>query len=113
VTTFGHPVAWRRVGAPRHYTGSLELDAEALVLTGSEPSTGLGATIRIPRAAVRGMRFAVRDEEEIVGVRGLVLELADDVPILLRQLGLESPDEQELAVALSSALDLAPPQLHR
>ena len=112
MTAFAHAIAWRRLGAPRHYAGGLELDAEALVLKGTEPSTGLGATIRIPRAAVRRLRLAVRDEEEIVGVRGLVLELADDVPILLRQVGLESPDDQELATALARALDLAPPQLH-
>ena len=98
MTAFEHAIAWRRLGAPRHYAGGLEIDAEALVLTGSEPSTGLGATIRIPRAAVRGLRVAV-------------LELTDEVPILLRQLGLESPDEQELALALAGALDVEPPQL--
>jgi hypothetical protein len=111
VTRFEHAIAWRRFGAPRHYAGGLDLGDGVVVLNGREPSTGVEVSLRIPRHAVRALRLAMQSTEEVVGERGLVMELADEVPILLRPLGLGDLHEEDLAAALADALDLPAPGL--
>jgi hypothetical protein len=107
---FPHPVAWRRYGARCHYAGGLDIDDGHIVLTGREPSTGVEVSLRIPDYAVRELRAARTDDEEVVGVRGYVLELADAVPLLLRPVGVGPLHEQELAVTLAAALHRAVPR---
>jgi hypothetical protein len=111
MTRYPFPIAWRRSGAPRHYAGTLDVEAGELLLDGKEPSTGVRTTLRIPSHAVQALRVARRDDEAIAGVKGYVLELADDVPLFVRALGVESLHDAELGDALAEALDLPPPQL--
>ena len=110
MTRFPHALAWRRHGAPCHYSGGLQLDENALVLTGREPSTGLEVSLRIPDYAVRRLRWAHSDDESVVGVPGYVLELADAVPLFIRAVGVGRLHEEELGVALSEALHLPLPE---
>jgi hypothetical protein len=110
MTRFPHLLAWRRNGAPCHYSGGLEIDDGALVLTGREPSTGVEASLRIPDYAVRQLRWARSDDESVVGVPGYVLELADAVPLFIRAVGVGRLHEEELGAVLSQALHLPLPQ---
>jgi hypothetical protein len=102
--SFHYPVAWRRLGARCHYAGTLDAEDGRLMLRGREPSTGLEVTLGIPEYAVRSVRTARSDEEEVVGVRGLVLDLADAIPLLLRPLGVGPLHDDELARVLATAL---------
>jgi hypothetical protein len=107
MTAFPHPIAWRRLGAPCHYVGTLEVESGALVLNGREPSTGVEARLRVPDYAVRTLRSGRSDAEDIVGVRGYVLELADAIPLLVRASGVGPLYDEELARTLSNALHRA------
>jgi hypothetical protein len=104
VTRFPHPIAWRRLGARVHYAGTLTIEDGLLILAGRESSTGVEASLRIPSYAVRSVRVAAHQEEEVVGVLGFVLELADAVPILIRPVGVGPLHEEELAHVLANAL---------
>jgi hypothetical protein len=104
MTQFPYPIAWRRLNAPCHYAGLLQVERGALVLTGREPSTGVEVCLRVPDYAVRALRTADGEDEAVVGVPGYVLEMADAVPLLVRAAGVGPLREEELARTLAGAL---------
>jgi hypothetical protein len=83
-------VAWRREHAPQHYIGYVTVTEESVRLAGREHSTGIEVALSIPYYAIRTVRVARDDGEEVVGERAVVLELREDSPIYVRPLQSEA-----------------------
>jgi hypothetical protein len=79
-------VAWRRQHAPQHYVGYVTVTEQSVRLAGREHSTGIEVSMCIPYDAIRKIRVARDDAEEVVGERAVVLELREDSPIFVRPL---------------------------
>ena len=80
-------VLWRRRHASRHYVGYVVVSDDSIRLAGDESDTGIHAVLSIPNTAIGETRISRDALEEVVGEPAVVLELADDDPILLRPLG--------------------------
>ena len=102
-------VAWRRRHAHQHYAGYLTLTDEAIRLSGRESATGIDVALSIPHRAVDRIRIGTEPDDCLVGEPAIVLELADQAPILLRPIGTGRFDLDALARKLSAAV--APPTL--
>jgi len=81
-------VIWRRRGVSRHYIGSLYASPLGIRLTGRDPATGIAVTLSIPSGEVERVRVGETPDEEVAGEPGVVVELAESAPILLREIGL-------------------------
>ena len=77
-------VTWRRQHASQHYVGYVTVTDETVRLAGREHATGIDVSLSIPHNAIRKVRVARLDGEEVVGEKSVVLELRDDEPIYLR-----------------------------
>jgi hypothetical protein len=77
-------VTWRRQHAHQHYVGYVTVTDESVRLAGREHATGIDVSLSIPHEAIRRVRLARDDGEEVVGERSVVLELRDDQPIYVR-----------------------------
>jgi hypothetical protein len=75
---------WKRIGVAPHYTGWLRIDPERLRLAGYEQGTTIFTTMWIPFEDVESVRLSDGREETIEGVPGVVLELVDQRPLLVR-----------------------------
>jgi hypothetical protein len=96
-------VAWRRRHASRHYVGYVVVGDDAVCLAGDELGTGIHAVLSIPSGAIRLTRIGRTPSEEVVGEKGVVLELADDEPIYVRPIRPSALGLDELARKLRSA----------
>jgi hypothetical protein len=79
-------VTWRRKHAPQHYVGYVTVTEESVRLAGREHATGIDASLSIPYGAIRKVRVARDQGEEVVGEQSVVLELREDEPIYVRPL---------------------------
>lgn len=77
-------VTWRRQHAHEHYVGYVTVTDESVRLAGREHATGIDVSLCIPHDAIRKVRLARGDGEQVVGERSVVLELSDDQPIYVR-----------------------------
>jgi hypothetical protein len=77
-------VTWRRQHASQHYLGYVTVTDQGVRLAGREHETGIDVSLSIPHDAIRKIRIALNDGEEVVGERSVVLELRDDAPIYVR-----------------------------
>jgi len=79
-------VTWRRQHATQHYVGYVTVTDDSVRLAGREHATGIDVSLSIPHGAIRKVRVARDDGEQVVGERSVVLELCDDEPIYVRPL---------------------------
>jgi hypothetical protein len=96
-------VTWRRRYAHSHYVGYVTVSDDNLRLAGSEHTTGIDVALTIPYGAIREVRVGRDPNEEIVGERSVVLDLADNDPIYVRPVGTSSIDLQGFARRLGAA----------
>jgi hypothetical protein len=94
---------WKRIGVAPHYKGWLRVDPERLRLAGYEQGTTIFTTMWIPFEDVDAVRLSDASEEAIEGVHGIVLELDDQRPMLVRADDPEA-DAEELQRLLRAAV---------
>lgn len=82
-------VAWSRESARHHYVGSLWASPRGIRLGGRDPITGIEVLLSIPREEIEAVRVSTGWDERLAGERSVILELADTIPILLRELGID------------------------
>jgi hypothetical protein len=97
-------VIWGRRGVPRNYIGSLRASSLGIRLWGRDPGTGLEVTLSIPRCEVERVHVAETPDDEVAGEPGVVVELVDSAPILLREVGLGSLHAVSLTRRLLAAV---------
>jgi hypothetical protein len=94
-------VTWRRQNATHHYVGYVTVNDENVRLAGREHGSGIDVSLSIPYEAIRDVRLARDDGEQVVGGRSVVMELRDDTPIYIRPLGPGPSDLDGFARKLS------------
>ena len=90
-------VAWRRENARHHYVGSLWASPHGIRLVGRDPVTGIEVALSIPRGEIEAVRVSTGWDERLAGERSVILELADTIPILMRELGIDPLGADALA----------------
>jgi tRNA A37 threonylcarbamoyladenosine synthetase subunit TsaC/SUA5/YrdC len=90
-------VTWRRQHAHEHYVGYVTVTDESVRLAGREHATGIDVSLSIPHDAIRKVRLARDDGEQVVGERSVVLELSDDQPIYVRPVSIGPLDLDSFA----------------
>jgi hypothetical protein len=96
-------IVWRRRHATRHYLGYVIVGDDSVRLAGDEEGTGIHAVLSIPLEAIGTARVGHDANAEVAGEPAVVLELADDDPILLRPLATSPLALDDLARRLSVA----------
>lgn len=96
-------VAWRRQHARRYYVGYVTVTETTVRFAGREDATGIDITLSIPYNAIHKIRVAQNPAEEVVGERGVVLELIEDEPIYVRPIYPSSADLDDFARKLTQA----------
>lgn len=77
-------IVWRRRHASRHYLGYVIVGDDTVRLAGDEQDTRIHAVLSIPRQAIGEAHVGRNTRDLVAGEPAVVLELADEDPILLR-----------------------------
>jgi hypothetical protein len=97
-------VAWRRRNVHHHYVGRLWGGEGVLRFVGREPGTGIEVSLSVPVREIDHVDLSHSPDEAIVGVPGVVLELADTEAIYLREIVPGGTTPQRLAHRLGRLL---------
>jgi hypothetical protein len=85
--TLAEYIAWRRRNVRHQYVGRLEAVSDRIRFVGRAPELGIDVALSIPLEQIEGVRYAESSAEQVLGERGVVLELTGTEPIYVRELG--------------------------
>jgi hypothetical protein len=91
--------------------GALWASPLGLRLAGRDPATGIELALSIPAEEISTIRVSSSWSERVAGEECVILELADTIPILVRELGLGPLDPRELSARIQEGVTAAAPPL--